>query len=250
LLSGQAAVFGMRPPLSDGRPPGLMPAAETQIAEEMVQAIREVPGVSTVYAMAVGGARVEGRAGFAAPVGGCDTFRLIAQIDRCADGEVFFIGRSARDYPGRLVSVRNSSSRGHDVEVGTWQLPDSVREVRLRTGVNEYYHGDVLATHGAVGGIRLPRASGAVVLDPGRPEAVERVRNVVAGFEPRASAMTMGWEPNRADDQTTFRTIRDGLLIGALFALLLAGVSLVVVALEQMRERRRALAALTAAGVR
>ena len=46
-----------------------------------------------------------------------------------------------------------------------------------------------------------------------------------------------------------FVEIRNGLLIGSVFTLLLAAMSLLVVAVEQMRERRRSIAALSATGV-
>ncbi|HVV19377.1 MAG TPA: FtsX-like permease family protein, partial [Pseudonocardiaceae bacterium] len=43
--------------------------------------------------------------------------------------------------------------------------------------------------------------------------------------------------------------VRTALLSGALFTLLLAGISMLVLALEQVRERRRPLALLSASGV-
>ncbi|MEV8614845.1 ATP-binding cassette domain-containing protein [Amycolatopsis sp. NPDC051373] len=49
-------------------------------------------------------------------------------------------------------------------------------------------------------------------------------------------------------DRKSFATVRSGLDAASLFTLLLAGVSMRVLALEQVRERRRPLALLAAAG--
>jgi ABC-type antimicrobial peptide transport system permease subunit len=78
---------------------------------------------------------------------------------------------------------------------------------------------------------------------------VEYVRNAVAAYPLQVFVESFDDPASLSVDQRTFLAIRNGLLIGSLFTLLLAGVSLLVLALEQVRERRRPLAILSAAGV-
>jgi predicted lysophospholipase L1 biosynthesis ABC-type transport system permease subunit len=87
-----------------------------------------------------------------------------------------------------------------------------------------------------------------VVLASDDPDLVERLRNAVAPFGWRAAVETGGGVP---PDQTErqYRTIRTGLLLGALVTLLLAGASLLALAVEQVMERRRQVAVLSASGV-
>jgi len=75
------------------------------------------------------------------------------------------------------------------------------------------------------------------------------VRTAVAPYGWRARVDANGTDRSRSQTLELFLTVRNGLLGGALFTLLLAGISMLVLALEQMRERRRPLAALAASGV-
>lgn len=80
----------------------------------------------------------------------------------------------------------------------------------------------------------------------GRPDVVvEHVRNAVAPF---GWTVTVSQTSERTVD-TTYAAVRSALLLGALVVVLLAGLSLLVVAVEQLRERRRPLAVLAAGGV-
>jgi predicted lysophospholipase L1 biosynthesis ABC-type transport system permease subunit len=109
-----------------------------------------------------------------------------------------------------------------------------------------------MVTPAAARGLPLPPVSqwfSLVDVDPHKADAIEYVRNAVAAHPLRANVSTISYEPALNDDQKTFEQIRNGLLIGSLFTLALAGISLLVLALEQVRERRRPLAMLSASGV-
>ena len=109
-----------------------------------------------------------------------------------------------------------------------------------------------MATPGAVRGLDLSHspATLAVFADGAVPDVLEGVRTAVApyGWRARVDANTR-YNSSRPQTLELFLTVRNGLLGGALFTLLLAGISMLVLALEQMRERRRPLAALAASGV-
>lgn len=111
-------------------------------------------------------------------------------------------------------------------------------------------YSQVFATPGAVAGTTLPESTttGSIMLDTSVPDVTEQARNALGPLTWRFSVRSAGGaEPNQ--NQQTFAAIRDGLLAGSVFTLLLAGVSLFVLALEHMRERRRPPAALAATGV-
>jgi hypothetical protein len=88
-----------------------------------------------------------------------------------------------------------------------------------------------------------------VLTDPTVADAGDQVVNGVGNLTSQAYVGL-----NNGDlvsvDQKAFRTIKSLLLAGSLFTLLLAGVSMLVLALEHVRERRRPLAVLAAAGCR
>ena len=81
---------------------------------------------------------------------------------------------------------------------------------------------------------------------PGRPDAEERVRNAAAALDPRIDVQEL--RRTRTDGQ--FAQLRRAMLIGASIVIGLIGLSLLLTALEQLRERRRLLAVLVAFGTR
>jgi ABC-type lipoprotein release transport system permease subunit len=78
---------------------------------------------------------------------------------------------------------------------------------------------------------------------------VERLRNAIAAYGPDVYVYTSNTTADLTTAQQTYVAVRNGLYVGSIFTLLLAGVSLLVLALEQIRERRRPLAVLAATGV-
>jgi hypothetical protein len=118
--------------------------------------------------------------------------------------------------------------------------------------ISQLQGGSLLITPGAIAGVRLPPALDVETIvrtDPNQPNGLDHVRNAVAAYPLQAFVETFNDPASLSVDQRAFLTIRNGLLAGSLFTLLLAGVSLLVLALEQVRERRRPLAMLSAAGV-
>jgi FtsX-like permease family len=83
--------------------------------------------------------------------------------------------------------------------------------------------------------------------DPADPDVADRVRVAVAPLAWRANVFVSWAGP--AGDQREYLGIRRGLFAGALLTLLLAGATLLAAAVDQVRQRRRPLAALAASGV-
>jgi hypothetical protein len=111
--------------------------------------------------------------------------------------------------------------------------------------------GPLVVTPGALRGIRpvLGSVSFELATD-GAGDTLERIRNAAAPLSWQAEVNGPSvYGVASSERANRLRTIRNGLLAGALVVLLLAGASMVAVALEQVMERRRPLAVLAAVGV-
>ncbi|WNV91096.1 ABC transporter permease [Umezawaea sp. Da 62-37] len=276
VLAGGIAVQTVLLGIGTERPPSLMPAempdqvsigleGEAVVrADEFADRIRGLDGVVSVLsrrnfyivrteppADAAPGrpARAE-----AAPVGvlvgTCDTLRGTARIDACRDGDAFFLDNPSDDRwipdPGERVAMhRSTSSRPREgVE---WTVPDLTAVVRPLVDTQEYDL--LLVTPAAARDVDVDYQDGTllVIVDPAVPGAAERARNVLGPLGWQATSWVYERnQPQSHDDYATFRRI---MLVGALVTVLLAGASLLALALEQVRSRRRPLAVLAAGGV-
>jgi hypothetical protein len=164
----------------------------------------------------------------------CATLREVVAVTTCRDGDVFFAGIPARK---RLA-----------IGAATWTIPAGAREVATRPDPTGEQRDGVFATPGAVRGVRLPGAHvfSYVRTTPGQQDAIERVRNAAASLDPRVDVQEL--HRTRTDGQ--FAQLRRAMLIGASIVIGLIGLSLLLTALEQLRERRRLLAVLVAFGTR
>lgn len=180
-------------------------------------------------------------------VADCATIRRTEAVSRCADGDVFVLGELTRLRPGARVRLGEHGP--------AWEIP---RDARLlpsaRVGLGPA-DGTVatsadplIATPGALAGLRLPPealsgAQATVALADGR-DAIEHVRNAAARFQRTADVTPVD---GRSYDRE-YGQLRRALFAGAVAVLGLIGASMLVGALEQLRERRRPLAVLAAFG--
>ena len=151
----------------------------------------------------------------------------------CDDGDVFF----TREAPRGEVAFGTT----------TWTVPKDAREVPSRP---------TRPGSSAAGSSPRRPPSGARAAEPvrvrlrahrpGRPDAQERVRNAAAALDPRIDVV----ELRRTRTDAQFAQLRRAMLIGASIVIGLIGLSLLLTALEQLRERRRLLAVLVAFGTR
>ncbi|MCX5204487.1 ABC transporter permease [Streptomyces sp. NBC_00237] len=179
-------------------------------------------------------------------VGDCAALRQIAVLPSCRDGDAFLAkGADERLTPGQRYYLDPASvdPEGRGVP---WTLPSSTTTVPTKGGPRGYQRSTVLVTPGAVPAAAKPVLSHSLYVktDPSAPDAAEHVRNVALGADP----LTQVWGMTETETNVRFEQIQRAVLAGATCVLLLIGASLLVSQLEQLRERRKLLAALVASG--
>ncbi|MDX8034584.1 FtsX-like permease family protein [Lentzea sp. BCCO 10_0856] len=169
-------------------------------------------------------------------VGTCAALKAQADVTDCVDGKAYRV-RFARDVSeseaGEVLMIQGRTA---------WTLP-ALQEV---PGTSP----GIYLTPAAAKGIDFTdgRPQFQAELDLAVPDAAEYMRNSIADYTWRVHAYFVG-QDDSAEVELIFGAIRRALLAGAVLTLLLAGASLLVMALEQVRERRRPLAVLAATGV-
>ncbi|WP_250298173.1 FtsX-like permease family protein [Streptomyces sp. A 4/2] len=222
----------------------------------ITDALRRTPGVTKALPVSRASVSATKSAGDISEVlsGDCTALREIATLPSCRDGDTFVttggwdanLPKIAK--PGRHLFL-SSSFGGQARHQVPWTLPAGTRSVSLRTDpAGSSGGGGVLITPGA-----LPPAKDLsmlrtvyVTVDPAATDATELVRNTVARYNPMIETVAL----HEVREDSRFTGVRKGLYMGAAAVLLLIGASLLVSVLEQLRDRRRLLAALAAFGTR
>ncbi|MFI1191754.1 ABC transporter permease [Micromonospora sp. NPDC020750] len=177
-------------------------------------------------------------------IGDCAALAEFARLGSCADGDVFLAEGPAGERSGPMPVP------GTRVTVGPneipWTVPARTRAVPTRPDPIGRERGGLLVTPGAADASRWAglHAEVLVSIDPGDPDALERVRNAAAEVDLGAPVSTLA-DVTRS---TQYVNVKRGLAAGLVVTLLLLGTSMLVGVLEQLRERRRLLAMLVAVG--
>ncbi|WP_222106372.1 ABC transporter permease [Catellatospora sichuanensis] len=179
-------------------------------------------------------------------IGECAVLRRLAELGDCADGDVFLVDNPDVPVPAPGATV----TLNEEGEGATWTIPSGARTVRP---LSDPLNGDtvgLLATPAALPVAIRDRPDlqlqALVTVDAAATDTVDRVTNTRWELDPLGTT----WELNPTVVDNKFAQIRRGLFAGAAATLLLIGASLLVVVLEQLRDRRRLLAVLVAFGTR
>ncbi|THC53453.1 MULTISPECIES: ABC transporter permease [unclassified Streptomyces] len=236
-----------------------------ELAERMIERFRTTKGVEhvigTVTTYVVKPGRLENaddiRPTTELTVATCENLRELARVGRCEDGDTFvahsgnkgmnnWVDEAAR--PGKPVDLNAQSwdEAGH--RHVPWTLPADSRVVRTRPDPAGEEHDGIYATPGAVDPAKLTDASTTAMIkvDRGTPDAEEHIRNTAAHVGPFLDVMTL----RAVERDKQYATVQTGLQIGAMATMVLIAASMLVSMLEQLRERKKLLAALTAFGTR
>jgi hypothetical protein len=239
------------------------PAAADHVTADLarVPAVKQVDTLQMVTAL---GAPVRGSGSdysyYDITVASCPTITRLTHTPSCADGEGFLVGNTGDPTaakPGdewNLIGATDVSE--HPKSLGKYTVPNNLTKVTPPTEFGgapaPYISTGVLLTPSAAAKANLPAdrdVMGWVLTDPKQLGAADQIANGLADLTWQVTISSLSSADTLNADQKTFVTIRNVLLGGSLFTLLLAGVSMLVLALEQVRERRRPLAVLAAAGV-
>ncbi|MBC6446575.1 FtsX-like permease family protein [Actinokineospora xionganensis] len=182
----------------------------------------------------------------------CPTIERQLKVTDCADGQ-FFVHPGAEEpadglTPGRVLSVLHygDGGRGPGQTYGNWTVPPVRRALQYWPTSMSWY---AITTPQSFPVVPAEGVTAGLVVDPVDPETLERIRTGVALARWDAYLSQHMVTEYQDPDREMFVAARRGLLIGSMFTLLLAGTSLLVLALEHIRERRRPLAILAASGV-
>jgi hypothetical protein len=230
------------------------------IAEDVVADVRTVPAVEGTHVTRIaGGYATEGgdmAAGYPVGIMDCATITELTHIRDCRDGQSWVVtnwGEAPK--PGEEVEFRRYPMSGQatvDPEyenLGTWKVPADVRPISMPARTPIYQ--TLIVTPGAAGVADIPADNATVHVKVADldSDGMERLRNAIAAYGPDVYVYSSNTTADLSRTQQTYIAVRNGLYVGSIVTLLLAGVSLLVLALEHIRERRRPLAVLAASGV-
>ncbi|MET9228534.1 FtsX-like permease family protein [Lentzea sp. NPDC003310] len=211
---------------------------ETTPLPELPGLLAKTPGVVGVESLQRTYALAPDRDHTTIAVGTCAALRLAVTLpDGCVDGKAYLVPTAngfGNPEPGTTLTFEKSGR--------TWTVPPVERATGQYLGL--------FVTPAAARGVDLSRAYAEVQaeLDPSQPDVAEHVRNAIAPYSWRVYSQYVG-QDDTSEMEQVFLAVRRALYGAALLTLLLAGASLLVVGLEQVRERRRPLAAMAASGV-
>jgi len=175
----------------------------------------------------------------------CAEIERLAEVDGCADGDAFWaveMPDSEVLKPGELVTTVHGY--GSEAVTGPqWTIP-KLKPARGNVALG------LMMTPGALRGFQVEYTANRMfaTLDPAVPDAADRALNAVGAYGWQVQGQYLGGSDPTAQEKE-FQAVRRALLAGSLITLVLAGASLLVLALEQVRARRRPLAVLAASGV-
>jgi hypothetical protein len=182
-------------------------------APQLARRLSAVPGVRSVSAA------TEYAGNTALYVAPCPALRELAAIRSCTDGDVFAT-RKTLDAPAGATFVDSRKDPAGLRRQGVFATPGAPRDDRAPIAVHAY--------------VRANR------------DVEDAVRAAAAALDPLIAVDPI----ERIATDAQFDILRRAMFAGAAIVIGLIGLSLLLTALEQLRERRRALAVLVAFGTR
>lgn len=199
-------------------------------------------------------------------VADCAEVQRLLKVSDCHDGDVFAPVADPSwgvaippPAPGTTVTATDETGLEGDVanpkDYGHWTMSATVRSADQTALAEKFDLGSVLLTPGALAAlgntVSLNNATAiyAAQVDPYDQDSPDDISNALTPYLWRTQAFPLYTQPTSQPASLLLDDARHALMIGSLFTLAVAGASLLVLALEQIRERRRPLATLAAAGV-
>ncbi|MFD4639022.1 FtsX-like permease family protein [Lentzea sp. NPDC058436] len=204
---------------------------------DLPDVLARTPGVLDVHSLRRVQAMTPDGDNTSITVGTCDALKSLVNASDCTDGKSYLVPFASGQGDPRTGDTLTFGKTG-----ASWTVPamESARGPLL----------GIFTTPAAAQGVDLTHAYAEIQaeMDTTRPDVAEHVRNALAPYSWRVHTLYIG-QDNTSETEQVFLAVRRALYAAALLTLLLAGASLLVVALEQVRERRRPLAVMAASGV-
>ncbi|GAA2783446.1 ABC transporter permease [Crossiella cryophila] len=225
-MPGEVMLYG-----SGGRPDAARVRAE----------VGKVPGVIQIGELRSAYSEGDNRA---IQVTDCATIRQLFGVTDCQPGKVYQANSSRDQFrPGTVVRMRpNGSGAAFD-----WRVP-AVQRAESGNGWQGRNLASTLVASGADPRLDTMPVSYIWVRGPtDDPELGERVLAAATRVDLAIRALDLPVPRNSA--MGVFQSVRSGVLAGTVVVVLLAVLSLVVAAVDQLQERRRQYSVLAASGV-
>jgi len=185
-------------------------------------------------------------------IASCATITRALPVAHCADGDGFLVDTVGVTDPAKPGDAWQLTDKHKGTEKIPYTVPNLTSVTRpIQVPPGPYIGDGVVLTPAAAATLTLPadrQALTYVLTDAAQADADDQIATGLAGLTWQVYVTLSGSAAVRAG-QDTFVVVRGALLTASLLTLLLAGISMLVLALEQIRERRRPLAMLAAAGV-
>ncbi len=217
-----------------------MLATQRDSVSTVARRLRTVPAVRSV--LVVG----EGPPNLPVSVAPCSTVTQLVASTTCVPGSAYLIrDEGAGQHAGELIHLPGR----------TFRIPADARSVALRARrpveANYLNLTALLLTPGAAAraGVRTETLSTSASLEPTASDAVDHFSDAVANIDPLAQVNVVSADLI-SPRNLLIDKLRRILTAGAVAVLLVIGASLLVSVAEQLRERRRVLAVMSALGTR
>jgi hypothetical protein len=241
------------------RPAGALPVQVSAEPEDLDQALRLIGTVPEA-----GRPRVLHRESLSSPdgqhylsatIGDCAALSVVADLPSCSSGDVFVVERPGESTSGRMPrSLRflEYTEDGSRMTGPAWTVPAVARPVP-ESAIDQVYGTDLFITRAALAGVGLPDYSVPSVYLGGDAPPQALLDSVARALQPLAwkASVRPGYTDTQLRDNSdeAVERVSDMLLAASIFVLAVAALSLLMLSIEQITERRRPLAALAATGV-
>lgn len=232
-------------------------------ADRQIQRVRDVQNVKSALGHVGGSLVYEGakkgehghRPEVSITIADCATLRHLLNLDTCRADDVFYVPEEYREeqrepVAGDRYDLRADTAQARSTDPDWWTVPKGLKQVKAAKNAMGYdVPGGFLMTPATVdvgqlaGDARIEIQVRASSKDH---DTVELLRN----FESVMKTEYGVHELHETTNSDEFTSIRKGLMVGAVLAMLLIAGSMIVSTLEQLRERRRQLSVLVAFGTK
>lgn len=181
-------------------------------------------------------------------VAGCAQLRLLASLPTCTDGDAFAVTPHGTDGAAGTTVWTSGTTMRMDLNGPLWKVPHITTSAEAKSSnlQGEFPEKMLLATPQAAGSTAMTHAVSTISIrySAFSEDIQDRLRTTAAQLDP---SFTIDF-PTQAKSDTALDGIRRALLAGVTAVLLLIAASMLLGALEQLRDRKRVLAVLVAFG--